>query len=91
MAPDSTSPAAAPTAPVVDASPDMKEDVKPLFTPTRLGDYELGNRMGYAPLTRCRGLNTIPAKAAITYYSQRAYPGSLVISEGTPISQAGQG
>jgi 2,4-dienoyl-CoA reductase-like NADH-dependent reductase (Old Yellow Enzyme family) len=92
MAPDSTSAADAPApAPGAGGSPDMKDDVKPLFTPTQLGDYQLENRLAMAPLTRCRGLNMVPAKAAITYYSQRAYKGSLLISEGTPVSQAGQG
>ncbi|GAQ90493.1 12-oxophytodienoic acid reductase 3 [Klebsormidium nitens] len=90
MAPDTTSTADA-LATLAVSTPDMKEDVKPLFTPTRLGDYTLENRMAMAPLTRCRGLNMVPSKAAITYYTQRAYPGSLLISEGTPISQAGQG
>lgn len=91
MAPDSTSTADALATLSVSTPSDMKDDVKPLFTPTKLGDYELGNRLAMAPLTRCRGLNMVPSKAAITYYTQRAYPGSLLISEGTPISQAGQG
>jgi hypothetical protein len=92
MAPDSTSAADAPApAPGAGGSPEIQDDVKPLFTPTQLGDYQLENRLAMAPLTRCRGLNMVPAKAAITYYGQRAYKGSLLISEGTPVSQAGQG
>lgn len=61
-----------------------------LFEPARAGDIELANRIVMAPLTRNRSPGNIPNDLNVTYYSQRASAG-LIISEGTPISQQGQG
>lgn len=62
-----------------------------LFTPYRLGDLSLSNRVVLAPLTRNRaGEGFVPSEFAATYYSQRASAG-LLISEASQISQQGQG
>lgn len=70
----------------------VASDVAPLFTPLKVGDMELSNRIVYAPLTRCRASsdNIINASAA-EYYAQRSVPGTLLITEATNISQEGRG
>ncbi|PSC70848.1 12-oxophytodienoate reductase 11 [Micractinium conductrix] len=63
-----------------------------LFRPYELpGGVQLQHRMVYAPLTRCRAFGNIPQPSAATYYSQRATPGGLMISEGTIVSETGFG
>lgn len=66
-------------------------DVAPLFTPIKFGVFELTHRIAMAPLTRCRAIGTVPAAAAVEYYTQRAHRGGMLISEGTCVTQAGQG
>jgi len=63
-----------------------------LFTPLRLGDLELRNRVVMAPLTRNRANRDDDAPNALNveYYRQRAGAG-LIITEATQISQQGQG
>ena len=62
-----------------------------LFTPTRLGAIEVGNRIAMAPLTRNRAIDgRVPNPLAIQYYEQRASAG-LIIAEATQISPLGQG
>jgi N-ethylmaleimide reductase len=62
-----------------------------LFSPIRLGPYELPNRVVMAPMTRNRaGPGEVPTALMATYYAQRASAG-LIISEGTQISPQGQG
>jgi N-ethylmaleimide reductase len=63
-----------------------------LFSPLRLGDIELANRVVMAPLTRNRATpgNDAPNALNVEYYRQRAGAG-LIISEATQISQQGQG
>jgi len=61
-----------------------------LFDPVQLGELALANRIAMAPLTRNRAVNNIPSELTSTYYTQRASAG-LLISEGTPVSQQGQG
>ena len=61
-----------------------------LFTPTKLGDIEIANRVVMAPLTRNRAPETIPTDTMVEYYRQRASMG-LIISEGTQVSRLGQG
>jgi N-ethylmaleimide reductase len=63
-----------------------------LFQPFRLGDIDLPNRIVMAPLTRNRATHgtDAPNDLNATYYRQRASAG-LIISEGTQISQQGQG
>ncbi|GIL83968.1 hypothetical protein Vretimale_10943 [Volvox reticuliferus] len=71
----------------------IPSDVAPLFTPYSLseGRFQLSNRIVYAPLTRMRAVGTIPQPSAAMYYSQRAVPGGLIISEATNISAEGIG
>ncbi|CCA90750.1 alkene reductase [Novosphingobium sp. PP1Y] len=62
-----------------------------LFTPLRIGDLELPNRILMAPLTRSRaGEGNVPNDLNVEYYRQRAGAG-LIITEATQISQQGQG
>ncbi|GLI60109.1 hypothetical protein VaNZ11_002155 [Volvox africanus] len=71
----------------------IPSDVAPLFTPYSLsgGRFQLSNRIVYAPLTRMRAVGTIPQPSAAVYYSQRAVPGGLIISEATNITPEGLG
>ncbi|MFK0384365.1 alkene reductase [Agrobacterium sp. NPDC090273] len=61
-----------------------------LFEPAQAGDIVLANRIVMAPLTRNRSPGAIPNNLNATYYEQRASAG-LIVTEGTPISQQGQG
>lgn len=62
-----------------------------LFAPARLGAIDLSNRIVMAPLTRSRAAaGNVPSPMAVEYYRQRASAG-LIITEGTQISQQGQG
>ncbi len=62
-----------------------------LFTPIRLGDYTLPNRMAMAPLTRSRaGAGNVPTALMADYYTQRATAG-LIITEATQVLPTGQG
>jgi 12-oxophytodienoic acid reductase len=69
----------------------IKDDIKPLFQPLKLGRVELQHRIVMAPLTRNRAPGNVPVPAMGTYYSQRATPGGLLITEATCISQQAQG
>jgi N-ethylmaleimide reductase len=69
------------------------EDTKsgPLFTPFKLGDIEVRNRIAMAPLTRGRAGASRTANALMAqYYDQRADAG-LIVSEATAISPLGYG
>ncbi len=70
----------------------MTLDANILFSPFRLGDLELNNRIVMAPLTRNRATKGTDAPNDLNaeYYRQRASAG-LIISEATQISQQGQG
>ncbi|WP_342359419.1 alkene reductase [Terrarubrum flagellatum] len=70
----------------------MSRDSSALFSPFRLGDLQLPNRIAMAPLTRNRATPGSDAPHALNaeYYAQRASAG-LIISEATQISQQGQG
>lgn len=64
---------------------------KDLFSPIKLGHYDLKNRVIMAPLTRSRAdENGVPTDMIRIYYQQRAKAG-LIISEGTQISPQGAG
>ncbi|SEK92948.1 N-ethylmaleimide reductase [Pseudoxanthomonas sp. GM95] len=70
---------------------DSASDVSVLFSPTRLGDIALANRVVMAPLTRDRAIEgRVPTPLAIDYYAQRASAG-LIIAEATQITPLGQG
>ena len=61
------------------------------WTPLRLGDIELENRLAMAPMTRSRSAESgVPTELNASYYAQRASMG-LVITEGTQPSDDGQG
>ena len=61
------------------------------FSPYKLGPLELPNRIVMAPMTRNRaGAGEVPGPISATYYAQRASAG-LIVTEGTQISQEGQG
>ncbi|WP_423127080.1 alkene reductase [Gaoshiqia sp. Z1-71] len=62
-----------------------------LFTPLRLGDYTLKNRIVMAPLTRMRAnADLAPTDLNVEYYRQRSSAG-LIITEASQISKQGQG
>jgi len=62
-----------------------------LFTPVKVGNLQLKNRIVMAPLTRNRaGEGNVPREMNALYYAQRASAG-LIISEATPISEMGHG
>ena len=63
-----------------------------LFSPVKLGPYELSHRVVMAPLMRMRSEpGDIPGDLMVQYYAQRASAGGLIISEATPASIRGYG
>ena len=57
-----------------------------LFSPCRVGDLELSNRIVMSAMTRSRAVEgNVPHPAAATYYAQRASAG-LIITEGSQVS-----
>ena len=65
---------------------------QPLFTPYRMGDLDLSNRIVMAPLTRMRARSDdhVPTALQAEYYAQRATAG-LIVTEGVEISPEGFG
>ncbi|GFE70119.1 alkene reductase [Chroococcus sp. FPU101] len=62
-----------------------------LFTPVKVGAYELPNRIVMAPLTRNRAAQgNVPHELNALYYTQRASAG-LIITEATQVSPQGLG
>lgn len=62
-----------------------------LFTPFRLGPYELRNRVVMAPMTRSRaGEGNVPTALMAEYYRQRAGAG-LIVTEGSQVAPEGVG
>ena len=63
-----------------------------LFTPVKLGAFELQNRLVMAPLTRSRAANPgrVPNDLMAEYYEQRATAG-LIITEATAVDPMGVG
>ncbi|MET0279763.1 MAG: alkene reductase [Steroidobacteraceae bacterium] len=62
-----------------------------LFTPLRLGDLTLPNRILMAPLTRSRaGTSRVPNALMVDYYRQRASAG-LILTEATAVTPEGVG
>ncbi len=62
-----------------------------LFSPVRLGDLELANRIAMAPLTRMRsGVDGVPGDLVVEHYAQRAGVG-LIVTEGTYPSAESRG
>ena len=66
--------------------------MSPLFTPHRMGDLDLPNRIVMAPLTRMRAGSDdhVPTALQAEYYAQRATAG-LIVTEGVAISPDGFG
>jgi N-ethylmaleimide reductase len=64
-----------------------------LFTPIRVGAFDLTHRVVLAPLTRMRSEipGNVPGPAMATYYENRATQGGLLIAEATFISRQGNG
>src|SRR5579875_2463000 len=62
-----------------------------LFTPVKMGEITLANRIVMAPLTRSRaGKGDVQGPMNAEYYAQRATAG-LIVCEATNISQQGKG
>ncbi|GGF39996.1 alkene reductase [Aliidongia dinghuensis] len=62
-----------------------------IWTPTKVGNLEIKNRLAMAPMTRSRANpDGTPGSLAAEYYAQRADLG-LLIAEGTQPSDEGQG
>jgi N-ethylmaleimide reductase len=64
-----------------------------LFSPLRVGPYQLKHRVVMAPLTRMRAEkpSLAPRPLNAEYYGQRATPGGLIIAEATPVMPTGHG
>ena len=68
-----------------------KNEKRNLFTPVKLGAYELPHRIVMSPLTRSRaGAGLTPREMNATYYSQRA-SAALIITEATHVTPQGIG
>ncbi|GAB7352843.1 hypothetical protein MBLNU459_g3452t1 [Dothideomycetes sp. NU459] len=64
-----------------------------LFEPLQIGNVKLSNRLAMAPLTRFRADDShVQLPFVKEYYAQRAsYPGTLLITEATPVSERAGG
>ena len=64
-----------------------------LFSPLKIGPYQLRHRLVMAPLTRMRAEkpSLAPRPLNVEYYSQRATQGGLIIAEASPVMATGFG
>jgi len=64
-----------------------------LFSPLKIGPFELAHRVVMAPLTRMRAEPGTLAPRALNaeYYAQRATPGGLLIAEASAVQSTGFG
>lgn len=64
-----------------------------LFSPLKVGPYQLKHRVALAPLTRMRAAkpSLAPRQLNAEYYAQRATPGGLLIAEASPVLATGFG
>jgi len=64
-----------------------------LFSPLKVGPYQLSHRVVMAPLTRMRAERDsfAPRSLNAEYYGQRATPGGLIIAEASPVTTVGRG
>ncbi|KAK1417428.1 hypothetical protein QVD17_26555 [Tagetes erecta] len=62
-----------------------------LFSPYKMGNFNLSHRVVLAPMTRCRALNSVANEALVEYYRQRTTAGGFLITEGTMISPTSAG
>ena len=84
---------ATPSSAVLDRRPPSAATSQPadVFSPFRLGDLTLKNRLVMAPMTRSRAVDgNVPNPLAATYYAQRASAG-LIVTEASQVSPQGVG
>ena len=64
-----------------------------LFSPLKVGPYQLRHRVALAPLTRMRAAkpSLVPRPLNAEYYAQRATPGGLLVAEASPVLPTGFG
>src|ERR1700749_2522462 len=64
-----------------------------LFSPLKVGPYQLKHRVMLAPLTRMRASkpSLAPRPLNAEYYAQRATPGGLLIAEASAVANTGFG
>jgi N-ethylmaleimide reductase len=64
-----------------------------LFSPIKIGPYQLKHRLAMAPLTRMRAEkpSLAPRPLNVEYYAQRTTPGGLIIAEASPVVATGFG
>jgi N-ethylmaleimide reductase len=64
-----------------------------LFSPLKIGPYQLKHRLAMAPLTRMRAEkpSLAPRPLNAEYYAQRTTPGGLIIAEASPVVATGFG
>jgi N-ethylmaleimide reductase len=64
-----------------------------LFSPLKVGPYQLEHRLAMAPLTRMRAArpSLAPRPLNADYYAQRATAGGLIIAEASPVMATGFG
>jgi N-ethylmaleimide reductase len=64
-----------------------------LFSPLKVGPYQLEHRLMMAPLTRMRAAKPALAPRPLNadYYTQRTTPGGLIIAEASPVLATGFG
>jgi len=64
-----------------------------LFSPLKIGPYQLKHRLILAPLTRMRASkpSLAPRPLNAEYYAQRATPGGLLLAEASPVMATGFG
>src|SRR5882724_4115857 len=64
-----------------------------LFSPLKVGPYQLQHRLALAPLTRMRAAkpSLAPRPLNAEYYAQRATAGGLIIAEASPVMATGFG
>jgi N-ethylmaleimide reductase len=64
-----------------------------LFSPLKVGPYQLRHRLMMAPLTRMRAArpSLAPRPLNCEYYAQRTTPGGLIIAEASPVMTTGFG
>jgi N-ethylmaleimide reductase len=64
-----------------------------LFSPLKIGPYQLKHRLVMAPLTRMRAEkpSLAPRPLNVEYYAQRATSGGLIVAEASPVMATGFG
>ena len=62
----------------------------PLFTPFKLKNMELPNRVVMAPMTRSKSPGGVPGENVADYYARRAASDvGLIVTEGTTVRRGG--